>query len=177
MSKTRDATAMADIKIRMREPLRADIERAARDKGISMNAEMLERLGRAALGQSLLRQSWEIAYGGSVNAEILAIVGEMIVAADQAARMRKTAGWLDDRRTFDQLVEALDELLGALKPEEVVASGTSGSSTDPSYLFIRLPIMKRVSPPNLAEGKFENPLSKFAQQIRERFHKDAGIAS
>lgn len=36
----------ADIKIRMTEPLRADIERAARRQGRSMNAEMIDRLQR-----------------------------------------------------------------------------------------------------------------------------------
>jgi hypothetical protein len=42
----REPAGSAEIKLRMREPLRADIEAAARVKKISMNAEMLQRLDR-----------------------------------------------------------------------------------------------------------------------------------
>jgi hypothetical protein len=45
--KARKTSARADIKIRLPEPLRADIERAARERGGSMNAEMVERLSRS----------------------------------------------------------------------------------------------------------------------------------
>ena len=42
----RESTGTAEIKLRMREPLRADIEATAKAKGISMNAEMVQRLER-----------------------------------------------------------------------------------------------------------------------------------
>jgi hypothetical protein len=45
MPQEREDTATVDIKIRMKEPLRAEIEKSAKDKGISMNAEMINRLG------------------------------------------------------------------------------------------------------------------------------------
>src|SRR5512133_1757387 len=65
---TREDTATATIKIRMREPLRANIERAAAQNRRSMNLEMIERLQRsfseedkdAFFGGPGLR---EIAYG------------------------------------------------------------------------------------------------------------------
>ena len=40
----RDRTATVDLKMRMKEPLRARLESAARDRGISMNAEAVGRL-------------------------------------------------------------------------------------------------------------------------------------
>src|SRR5262245_37633013 len=40
----RKQAARADIKIRMKEPLRAKIEAAAKRRGVSMNAEMVSRL-------------------------------------------------------------------------------------------------------------------------------------
>jgi hypothetical protein len=43
----RDRTAVADVKTRLREPLRAKLERAARDHGVSMNAEIVGRLERS----------------------------------------------------------------------------------------------------------------------------------
>jgi hypothetical protein len=43
----RDQAAVADVKTRLREPLRARLERAARDHGISMNQEICNRLERS----------------------------------------------------------------------------------------------------------------------------------
>jgi hypothetical protein len=43
----RDRTALADVKTRLREPLRAKLERAARHNGVSMNAEICARLERS----------------------------------------------------------------------------------------------------------------------------------
>jgi hypothetical protein len=59
--KARKASATVDIKIRMKEPLRRDIERAAKGRQISMNAEMVDRLSRgftidSVLGGPALRQ-------------------------------------------------------------------------------------------------------------------------
>ena len=40
----RSQKAKIDLKVRMREPLRAKIERAAKSRGVSLNAEAVERL-------------------------------------------------------------------------------------------------------------------------------------
>lgn len=40
----------AEIKIRLREPLRAKIERAAKRRGVSMNSEMIHRLDQSFFG-------------------------------------------------------------------------------------------------------------------------------
>jgi Arc-like DNA binding domain len=40
----RNKKAVVQLKVRMREPLRAKLEKAAKQKGISLNAEIVERL-------------------------------------------------------------------------------------------------------------------------------------
>lgn len=49
----RDKTATVDIKIRMKEPLRAEVEAAAKDRGVSMNAEMVARLAQSFRDEGL----------------------------------------------------------------------------------------------------------------------------
>ena len=43
----RKQSATVDLKVRMKEPLRAKIEKAAKRRGVSMNAEAVERLERS----------------------------------------------------------------------------------------------------------------------------------
>lgn len=45
----REQSATVDLKVRMKEPLRADLERAARRRGVSMNAEAVARLEQSFL--------------------------------------------------------------------------------------------------------------------------------
>ena len=59
MGRARKNTANVDIKIRMKEPLRADIERAAKRRGVSMNAEMNDRLASSFDREALFAlKSW-----------------------------------------------------------------------------------------------------------------------
>src|SRR5437763_528741 len=76
MAKARETSAAVDIKIRMKEPLRADIERAATEKGISMNAEMVERLSRSFEQERMLDQASEWAYGRRLFA-LLSLLGRV----------------------------------------------------------------------------------------------------
>ena len=42
----RDQATTVQLKVRMKEPLRADLEEAAQRRGVSMNAEIVRRLER-----------------------------------------------------------------------------------------------------------------------------------
>jgi len=53
----------ADIKIRLTEGLRSRIERTAKQRGVSMNAEMIERLENSFVKQGLLKEVLTLAYG------------------------------------------------------------------------------------------------------------------
>ena len=50
----RPQTAIAGLKVRLREPLRKKLEVAAKKKGVSLNAELVGRLEESFLGEGLL---------------------------------------------------------------------------------------------------------------------------
>lgn len=47
----RKKSATIDLKVRMKEPLRAKLERAAKSRGVSLNAETVDRVERSFLAQ------------------------------------------------------------------------------------------------------------------------------
>lgn len=56
--------ATIELKVRMKEPLRRQIEHAAKDRGISMNAEAVSRLERSFDAANLVREAVDHALGG-----------------------------------------------------------------------------------------------------------------
>ena len=52
----RKQTAVVQLKVRMREPLRAKLESAAAKKGTSINSEVVDRLERSFERQDLLAE-------------------------------------------------------------------------------------------------------------------------
>src|SRR5436305_1158648 len=122
MAKAREASATVDIKIRMKEPLRADIERAATGKGISMNAEMVERLSRSFEHERMLDQALEWAYGRKLFA-LLSLLGRVAVDTGPIAAFQKTKehseaiNWLSNAYAFDQVTKAITFALGAFRPQ------------------------------------------------------------
>lgn len=69
MAPRRKQSATVDIKIRMKEPLRAEIERAAKRRGVSMNTEMVDRLEQAYRAEEAL--------GGPRTAALLRALAEI----------------------------------------------------------------------------------------------------
>jgi hypothetical protein len=59
----REPASKADIKIRMMEPLRADIEASAQAKGVSMNVEMVDRLSKSYDRERMLDETFSLAFG------------------------------------------------------------------------------------------------------------------
>jgi hypothetical protein len=113
MTKTRDDAALATIKIRMHEPLRAQIERAAGRSGRSMNSEMVARLSRAfieedAVGGPDLRQ---IAY---TMAAAFGSRGCTYAAAD--GRSAEPSHWIGDPPSYSEAMIAVIEALWAQYP-------------------------------------------------------------
>jgi hypothetical protein len=134
---TREDTAIATIKIRMREPLRAEIERAAADHKQSMNSEMVSRLRRsfdeedrdAALGGPELR---EIAYDMAAS-----FGSEGTIHSASLGRSRDPAVWLKDPDTYFAAMLRVIELLVALHPEHKL------SDLEIQAIFGRLASMKK----------------------------------
>lgn len=88
----RRQTAKADLKIRLKEPMRARIERAASKRGVSMNAEMVDRLERSfgqddSFGGPQWRQTAHLmlsafAIAGQRRADSKRFVGDWMTDAD-----------------------------------------------------------------------------------------------
>ena len=135
MTTPRDDTAIVDIKIRMKEPLRAQIEKAATDRGVSMNAEMVERL-RASFADEKRRRglfdALTLAYGPRTAGLALMIARAMHDAGTRAGftvthTLEGSANWIDDPRAFGQAAQAVAQLMKAAAP--------AGDPTMPSMKF------------------------------------------
>jgi Arc-like DNA binding domain len=67
----RDQATTVQLKVRMKEPLRADLEKAAHRRGVSMNAEIVRRLER-----SFERRDHTI-NGVAIGAELYLVMREL----------------------------------------------------------------------------------------------------
>ena len=125
----REKTATVDIKLRLKEPLRARVEAAAAERGVSMNAEMVDRLDRSfdqpEMKIGLLAEVMTLAYGPKLGrivealAKAMATVGrhaDFVVTSRHQSGERREA-WLDTPYTFDQARKAAELVLEAVKPE------------------------------------------------------------
>lgn len=69
----RKKTAIVQLKVRMREPLRAHLEKAAAARGISLNSEIVDRLERSMDRSVLLEDVLGLAYGRETGKIMAAI--------------------------------------------------------------------------------------------------------
>jgi Arc-like DNA binding dprotein len=112
----RSKTAKADIKIRLTEALRSKIERSARSSGISMNADMIERLDRSFKSED--------EFGGPQWRQI----GHMMVAAFILAGQREaeskqlTTPWIVDAECYLSAVLGVIDGLTIAAPRRVLDS-------------------------------------------------------
>jgi hypothetical protein len=107
----RDRRAVADVKTRLREPLRARLERAARHRGVSMNAEICDRLER-----SFQREEEFGGLEGRVRAHLT--FSAFNTAGTQWARDRDVSGaWENDPECYLVAALAAAEALMISAPE------------------------------------------------------------
>ena len=109
---SREASATVDIKIRMKEPLRAKIEEAAKNHGVSMNAEMVSRLDQSFIEEQSLG-------GPSLHSVFLA-------AADMARSQSYAAGlnledflkakWVQNPELVEKIADNFADLVRMLAP-------------------------------------------------------------
>ena len=111
----RKQSATVDLKLRVKEPLRAAIERAARHRGISMNAEMVRRLEQTTQRDERL--------GGPRVASILETVATAMRTTGEhgafvaTSKRHHEGAWLDHPYAFDQAVKASQAVLEAFRPD------------------------------------------------------------
>jgi hypothetical protein len=116
MSK-RTKTATVDVGLRVKEPMRARIERSAKDRGVSMNGEIVARLEATFSGEELFDKF----FGGPEMRQMA-----NLWAANFAQGARRGEG-----RQFDPETESYRE--GALA---VLQALMVGMSTDAAALFL-----------------------------------------
>lgn len=119
----REDAATVDLKVRMKEPLRARIEAAADARGISMNAEAVQRLERSFDRSDLLSEALTLALGPQSAGIVIMMANAMSKAGQMAATManpgdmiRARQSWFDDPYAFNQAVAAVNHVLEGLRP-------------------------------------------------------------
>jgi hypothetical protein len=107
----RSATATAELKVRLREPLRAKVERAAKKHRVSMNAEIVTRLENSFIevdrfgGPDLMRVTF-------LMAEAFAHAGELCSEPNTPP-----AEWVRDHKIYMQAAFSVLQALLANLPD------------------------------------------------------------
>jgi hypothetical protein len=109
MPSSREKTAVVQFKTRMKERLRARLEEAANGHGISINAEIVERLERSFDRTDLLSDVLGLAYGRQA-AGILVMFGEAI-----STLVEDGASLTDAPVSFREAAEAIITILAAIR--------------------------------------------------------------
>ena len=113
----RKKSANVQLKVRVKEPLRARIEKAAKSRGVSMNAEMGDRLER----------SFEIEerFGGPKLVELIETIASVMKTTGEHAGFMEThqfrdvaepGGWLTLPYAFHQASKAAKVILDNYAP-------------------------------------------------------------
>ncbi len=130
----RPKSATIDLKVRMKEPLRARIEKAAKDRGVSLNAEIVDRVEKSFLKADALG-----------NPELVGLF-QMMAGAVAIIEARYGNSWSTDWDTsvavqaaWTKLMEAvaakpppvLVRLLDDAIPDDTGRGGELSDSNDP----------------------------------------------
>jgi hypothetical protein len=128
----RDESTTAQLKVRMKEPLRALLEDSARERGISMNAEIVRRLERSferrdrvingvALGAELYRVLTEL---GSFQRRINdAFSSDELGITPKRIRDEVVSAALDLASSKDRVIQVLEALLPSDQGLEITKIG------------------------------------------------------
>ena len=115
----RDEAATAQLKIRIKEPLRAAIEDDAAARGVTMNAVINDRLEQSFRKDARsrdLRETLALALGAEVAAVTMAI-GLAIRDVVTWARLPPNINLLSDAFLFEQAVTAISRVTDSLRPD------------------------------------------------------------
>jgi hypothetical protein len=121
----REEAATVQLKVRMKEPLRANLEEAARRRGVSMNAETVHRLERSFEQD----QRIEDVFGNRDLFGLLRAVAAVMDAAGEVAcimfsrRNEASRGWLDSPYAYDQAMQAAVRTLDMFRPPGEIKPG------------------------------------------------------
>jgi len=135
---SRERTAVVQLKVRMREVLRAKLEKEAKQRGTSINAEIVDRLESSFERKDLLTEVLSLTYGRQV-AGILMLLGSAMNHAGVNSLLTAAGGpffddntdftsWIDHPNAYEQAKLGVVAVLDALRPKGDVTEpkGTTG---------------------------------------------------
>lgn len=130
---TRDDAATVQLKIRIKEPLRAAIEEDAEARGVTMNAAINDRLEQSFREDARsrdLREALALALGADVAAVTLAI-GLAIRDVVKWPPLGPKTNLLSNAFIFDQAVAAILTVIDSVKPDGDAAALPGGDYVPP----------------------------------------------
>ncbi len=118
----RKESATVQLKVRLKEPLRARIEKAARKRKRPMNTEIVDRLEmsfseeeKVQLTHQLVMDGVYQQFGGIGTYSLMKLLTEAIrYIEDETGK-----SWQDDRNTYEQVETACKVILSKYGPEAV----------------------------------------------------------
>jgi hypothetical protein len=119
---SREKTARVDLKVRMKEPLRARIEAAAQDRGVSLNAEAEGRLERSFTDED--RFGGRETFGVTIAMLAAFIQGGQTTARADGHPRWGPSQWMQDGHCYQQ---AMLGVLMALWRDHPAPGGLEGA--------------------------------------------------
>ena len=148
----RPRSATVDLKVRMKEPLRARLEKAAKADGISLNAEavrMIEEGFRSKEDETSIAARAAVgiytSFGGIAGFQVMRLLASSISAIE----MNTNTKWTDDSDTFDRAKQACTTILELFRPtpdpkftKELLGSGLQVSEKEHLGEEVALSVMQ-----------------------------------
>ena len=117
----RPKTATVDLKVRMKEPLRAKIETSAKKSGISLNAEVVRRIEssfeaekRESLIASQATGSLYASFGGLEGFMVMRLLANAISTMEITSERK----WREDPALFAEVKKACGQILNFFRPRD-----------------------------------------------------------
>lgn len=111
----REKSATVDLKVRMKEPLRARIEAAAKERGVSMNAEAVDRLERSFATDDQ-HGSPQVANMARMMVSAFVAGGQM-AAAEDGRPWSAPAEWIFDAAAYEAAAGQVLYMLAMFHPD------------------------------------------------------------
>jgi hypothetical protein len=177
---TRDDAATVQLKIRMKEPLRAAIEEDAEARGVTMNAAIIDRLEQSFREDARsrdLREALALALGADVAALTLAI-GLAIRDVVNWASLPPDTNLFSDPFIFEQAAAALSTVVESVRPPGDAAVLPGGGDYVPAGAEAAAEQWRRLGPDVGAQvcweiADYPERLGPWGSSIREWLGPDA----
>jgi hypothetical protein len=172
------ATAESDaqLKFRVSQSLRNRLEEAARTRGVSLNAEITDRLERSLYDERVYSMMFQ-------GAGLFGIVKAIAVAMREAGQMsgihlhrtlEGSQNWPNDPTAYDQAMQAATGVLEAFRPDGPVSPMSLTIPLGDKSIDFLADLGKRVAGSVLAEISDDEPRTTIAMERAPLLRHDLG---